>query len=109
MIDDSGLIESSGKTLPILLASVDLDAFPESGDCVVGLPCRIYVEAASPISGDPVDIEGDVVVKPTHGKYQGTRLATLRTTHEGRGVSEYFVTPAEGTTWFMLHAMSVND
>lgn len=94
IIDDSGVIESSGKTLPILLSNVDLDVFPESGDCVRGLPCRVYVEAASPVSGDPVDIEGEVVLRDAKGNDQ--RLAELKTVHEGRGVSSYFTTPSQG-------------
>lgn len=56
-VDDSGVVESSGKSLPLLLQSVTVDVFPEGGECVAGLPCRLYIEATGPL-GDPVDVAG---------------------------------------------------
>lgn len=84
-VDDAGIREQSSKTLPILLQAVDVDIYGESGDIIAGLPNRVYVEATAP-SGDPADITGlifDTVLN--------TPIANVTTTHEGRGVSGYFV------------------
>jgi hypothetical protein len=59
-VDDHGTLETVGKTLPLLLATVDVDVFPEGGDLVVGLPCRVFVQATAP-SGDPADVIADIV------------------------------------------------
>ncbi len=88
-IDDSGVREQSSKTLPILLQAVDVDIYGESGDLIAGLPNRVYVEATAP-SGDPADISGIIFDKTTN-----TAIGNVTTTHEGRGVSSYFVPDRE--------------
>ena len=40
------MIEPIAKTIPILLKTVDLAIYPEGGDLVAGLPCRVYIEGA---------------------------------------------------------------
>ena len=89
-VDDNGVMETSSKTLPILLMSVDLDVYPEGGDLIAGLRTRVYVEATAP-SGDPADIVGGVFAVGSNAM-----LVKVRTTHEGRGVSEYFTPPDAG-------------
>jgi alpha-2-macroglobulin-like protein len=91
-IDDAGVREQSSKTLPILLQAVDVDIYGESGDIIAGLPNRVYVEATAP-SGDPADITA--VIFDT---VAGAPIANVTTTHEGRGVSGYFVPDGTGLT-----------
>jgi uncharacterized protein YfaS (alpha-2-macroglobulin family) len=78
VVEDGGVVESATKTIPILLQTLDLVFYPESGDLVAGLPCRVYVEARTP-SQKPADLVGHVVDS------SGRKVAELRTEHEGRG------------------------
>lgn len=77
-IEDGGVVETAGKTIPILLQTVDLTICPEGGDLVAGLPCRVYIEARTPFQ-KPADIAGVVV------NSSGKQVGTFRTEHEGRG------------------------
>lgn len=78
VIDDGGAVETASKTIPILLQTVDLSLYPEGGDLVAGLPCRVYIEARTPAK-KPADLAG-VVVDST-----GAQVGSFRTEHEGRG------------------------
>jgi alpha-2-macroglobulin-like protein len=89
-IDDSGVVETAAKTLPILMQSVDVALYPEGGDLVAGLPGRVYFEGRTP-SKKPADIAG--VVEDTDGK----QAATFRSEHEGRG--RFSFTPAKGIAY----------
>ena len=90
VIEDGGVVETASKTIPILLKSIRLAAYPEGGDLVVGLENRIYVEAATPW-GDPADVTAIVV------DGSGRTVATFETTHEGRGKGSF--TPVAGQTY----------
>ncbi len=87
VIEDGGVVETAAKTIPILLNTVDLQIYPESGDLVADLPTRVYLEARTPAK-KPADIAGCVV------DAQGNTVATFRTEHEGRGRFEF--TPKKG-------------
>ncbi len=86
-IEDGGVVEPATKTIPILLQTVDLQLYPESGDLVAGLPARVYVEARTPAK-KPADIAGVIV------DAQGNEVTTFRTEHEGRG--RFAFTPRKG-------------
>lgn len=77
-IEDGGVVETASKTIPILLQTVDLSLYPEGGELVAGLPCRVYFEAFTP-ANKPADLAGVVVDD------QGKQAATFRSEHEGRG------------------------
>ncbi len=77
-IEDGGVVETASKTIPILLQTVDLTIYPEGGELVAGLPCRVYFEAFTP-ANKPADLAGMVVDN------QGQQVATFRSKHEGRG------------------------
>lgn len=77
-IADGGVIETAAKTIPILLQTVDIRIYPESGDLVAGLAGRVYIEARTP-AGKPADIAGVI-----HNA-AGEQVGTFRTDHEGRG------------------------
>ncbi|MBI4574718.1 MAG: A-macroglobulin complement component [Planctomycetes bacterium] len=87
VIEDGGVVETAAKTIPILVASVDVTAYPEGGDLVAGLECGLYVEARTPW-GDPADLEAEVV------DAAGAAVARVVTDHEGRGRTAF--TPAAG-------------
>ncbi len=78
VITDGGVAETATKTIPILLQTVDLAIYPESGDLIAGLPTRVYLQARTPAQ-KPADIAGTVVDDA------GNTVATFRTAHEGRG------------------------
>lgn len=77
-IEDGGVVETASKTIPILLQTVDVGVYPESGELVANMPCRVYIEARTPAL-KPADIAGVVVDS------KGRQVATFRTEHEGRG------------------------
>src|SRR5262249_45004084 len=54
-ISDGGVVETIAKTIPILVRNVDLAIYPEGGDLIANLPCRVYVEARTP-SQKPADL-----------------------------------------------------
>jgi len=90
VIEDGGVIETATKTIPILLQTVDLNLYPESGDLVATLPNRVYIEARTPAK-KPADISGIVVDE------QGAGVAFFRTEHEGRG--RFTFTPRAGAKY----------
>ncbi|NQT51013.1 A-macroglobulin complement component, partial [bacterium] len=100
VVQDGGVVETASKTIPILLQTVDLQMYPEGGELVAGLPCRVYLEAKTPAK-KPADIAGEIVVETVVGdvpgataKVERVRVATFRTEHEGRG--RFAFTPKAG-------------
>ncbi|MCO6458097.1 MAG: hypothetical protein J5I93_22565 [Pirellulaceae bacterium] len=89
-VDDGGTVETIAKTIPINLGKVVVDFYPEGGFLVPGVPQRVYFHARDPL-GEPVDVEGSVVAA------DGTEVAELATTHEGRGKFEF--TPTAGAAY----------
>ncbi|HTL53087.1 MAG TPA: MG2 domain-containing protein [Planctomycetota bacterium] len=77
-IEDGGVVESAGKTIPIILNVVDLQLYPEGGDLVEGLPGEVYFEARRK-NGKPADLAGEVL------NAAGVAVAQFRSVHEGRG------------------------
>ncbi len=60
MVEDGGVTESLQKRIPIVMAEVKMDLYPEGGQLVTGLPGRVYFEARNLID-KPADIEGRVI------------------------------------------------
>jgi uncharacterized protein YfaS (alpha-2-macroglobulin family) len=77
-IADGGTSETASKTIPILLQTLDLEMYAESGTPVVGHANRFYVEAKTPAK-KPADLVGEI--EDSSGK----KVAEVRTEHEGRG------------------------
>lgn len=90
VIEDGGVSETAAKTIPILVHTVDVETYPESGELVDGLATRVYVEARTP-ARKPADVAGIVVDE------KGDAVATFRTEHEGRG--RFDLTPRKGGTY----------
>lgn len=89
-VRDGGVVETATKSLPILLASVDVDVYPEGGELVAGLANRVYLEARLP-SGKPADLRGRLEDET------GRVVAEVATQHEGRGRVRF--TPAAGRSY----------
>mgnify|MGYP006280966733 CR=1 FL=1 len=89
-VSEGGLTESISRGIPILLAKLNLDLFPEGGDLVAGLPSRVYFQALKP-SGKPAEIEGVVL------DGDGAEIATLKSYHHGMGRFE--ITPEAGQSY----------
>jgi len=78
IVDDHGVRETASKTIPILLAKLDVGCYPEGGELVAGLPGRLYVEARRK-DGKPADFAGRIL--DADGGVHGE----VATVHEGRG------------------------
>lgn len=89
-VTDGGVVEPIQKTIPILLNAINIGIYPEGGDLIAGLPCRVYVEARTPAQ-KPADLQAVVV------DGQGEVVAEFKTEHEGRGRFE--LTPQAGAAY----------
>lgn len=87
VVDDSGILETATKTIPILLQTVDLTMYPEGGSLVAGVANRVYLEAFTPAK-KPADLAGVIVDS------KGKEVASFKSKHEGRGRFE--LTPQAG-------------
>lgn len=94
-IADGGVVETASKTIPILLQTVDLQAYPEGGDLVAGFKNRVYFQANQP-NGKPADISGKLVSKVGG---EADVVTTFKTEHEGRGRFEF--TPQAGRSYYL--------
>jgi hypothetical protein len=87
IVSDGGTVESNGKTIPILLQTLDIQIYPEGGSLIAGVDNTVYVEAHTP-TGDPADIVAVVVSTMAQAAIVGSEpiiVATVETVHEGRG------------------------
>ncbi len=109
-IEDGGVIETASKTIPILAQNLDIAFYPEGGDLIEGLPCRVYVQARRP-DGKPADVEGKVCPLGETGELLDVSkpMPRLKTSHEGRGVLFHrggnpypFFTPTPESTYALV-------
>jgi uncharacterized protein YfaS (alpha-2-macroglobulin family) len=91
-VADGGVVEPIAKTIPILINTLDISFYPEGGDLVAGLPCRVYVQALTP-SQKPADLVGEILDS------QNVHVVDVTTTHEGRG--RFTFTPAAGESYVL--------
>lgn len=89
-VEQGGLTESISRTIPILLAKLNVDFLPEGGDLVAGLPSRVYFQALKP-NGKPAEVHG-VVVDDT-----GAEVAQVESYHHGMG--RFLIAPVAGHTY----------
>jgi hypothetical protein len=78
LVEDGGVTESISRSVPILLADLQLSFFPEGGDLVTGLPGRVYFEGRDR-HGEPADVSGWVQDD------RGVRVAEFTSVHDGMG------------------------
>jgi hypothetical protein len=103
-----GIVESASATLPLFLSSLRVDVYPEGGVLVTGLPSRLYVAASLP-NGEPAEFRGSVVLRHSDSELDDDDddhvVADVASLHEGRGVSEIFVTPPLSPSSFVALRM----
>jgi hypothetical protein len=90
LVDEGGVTESISRSVPIVLADLQLSFFPEGGDLVEGLPARVYFEGRDR-HGEPADVS--FVVEDD----RGTVVAQADSLHDGLG--RFAFTPAHGRTY----------
>jgi len=87
--------EVVANRIPVVGPNLVVEFFPEGGDLVAGVPCRVYVRATTP-SGLPVEISGTI----TDGR---RTLATVKTVQDeqiagvNRGLGVFNFVPELGT------------
>lgn len=90
VVEQGGQQETASKTIPVLLDDYRVEFYPEGGDLVAGLPCRVYMQGWQR-NGRPADLTGSIL------DAKGGAVATVRTVHEGRGIFAF--TPAVGVVY----------
>jgi putative zinc finger protein len=88
------------KVVPVVGRSVVVEFFPEGGDPIAGVPCRVYFRATTP-AGQPVDIRGTL----TDGRKPIAKVETVTGDVEGssRGLGSFTYTPQIDTpVWLRL-------
>jgi len=90
LADDSGVMESIQKRIPIVMKTMSMALFPEGGDLIEGVAGRVYFSAKNLI-GKPADIEGKVVDD------RGIVVTTFTSVHDGMGKFE--LTPSADRTY----------
>ena len=92
-VADGGVVETAAKSIPVVVNRVVLAMYPEGGDLVAGVPCRVYVEARTP-KQRPADVAGRVLDD------RDRFVASLSTVHEGRG--RFAFVPEEGRAYRLV-------
>ncbi len=92
-VTDGGVVETAAKSIPIVWSRPALSMYPEGGDLVAGVPCRVYLEARTS-SRRPADVAGRVLDST------GAVVASFETVHEGRG--RFTLTPRADETYHVV-------
>lgn len=87
LLEYKGQTESISRSIPIVLGNIDLQFFPEGGQLIGGLPCKVALKAVNEF-GKAADIEGQI-----EDEY-GTVIKTFSSYHMGMGNVEF--TPIYG-------------
>jgi hypothetical protein len=90
VVEEEGWTESVSKPIPLTLDALQVEALPEGGTMVAGLPARVYVRVRD-AAGQPADGEG--VVEDA----SGTEVARFTTVHDGLG--RFALTPRAGARY----------
>jgi hypothetical protein len=96
---DGSRPESIAKQVPVTGKEVIVEFFPEGGDLIADVPCKVYVRATS-ANGQPAEIRGTV----TDGKDAVAQVETVNDPKEpgaNRGLGEFTFTPKANTTYSM--------
>jgi len=96
LVDEGGITESISRSVPIVLADLQIAFFPEGGDLIAGLPGRVYFEGTNR-HGEPADIRG--TISDDHGE----QVAEFSSVHDGLGRAAF--TPKPGRL-YVAHVTS---
>ncbi len=81
-LENEGQTEAISRAIPIVLNKIDLQFFPEGGDAVAGLPCKMAFKATDEF-GKPADIEVQIL------DAAGREIATFSSFHNGMGAFHF--------------------
>ena len=90
-IEHAGQMEAISRAIPIVLNRIDLQFFPEGGDAVAGLPCRVAFKAVNEF-GKAADVSGTV------RDSRGRTVAGFSSWHNGMGAFDFQPKPGEQYT-----------
>ncbi len=96
---DGSDTENIVRPIPLVEKDLKVEFFPEGGDLVAGVPCRVYFQVRTP-RGKPADIKGAL----TDGKTTLAEVATLTDAENpgvNRGQGVFTFTPRVGTKYFL--------
>jgi hypothetical protein len=94
------------RPIPIVGRVINVEFFPEGGDLVENVPCRVYFQATTP-AGRPADLKGHI----TDGIETVTQIATLTDADEAgvsRGQGVFTITPKPGKKYFLKVTKPLN-
>ncbi len=89
---DGGVVETEIEPFVVPTGKLDVSFFPEGGELVAGLDCRVYVDVRDPL-GRSIDARGRVV------DAAGRTVADFATEHQGRG--RISLVPSAGEKYFL--------
>jgi hypothetical protein len=90
VVEEDGWTESISREIPVVLAQLQVELFPEGGDLVAGLPGRVYLRVRDQ-AGQTADARGVVVDE------RGAEVARFDTVHDGLG--RFDLTPRRGARY----------
>lgn len=86
-----GQTEAISRPIPIVLKNISLRFFPEGGDAVAGLPCRMAFKSLD-AWGKSADVSGVIL------NARGDTMTPFQSFHRGMGAFDY--TPARGEVYY---------
>lgn len=93
--------ETVADRVPVVGRNIIVEFFPEGGDPVAGVPCRVYFRVTTP-TGQPVDLSGTI----TDGQRVLAKVSTVTDASEAganRGIGSFTFTPEIDTpVWLQL-------
>ena len=98
-IVDGGQPETIVRPIPVIGKQLNVEFYPEGGDLIEGVPCRVYVQVRTPL-GKPADLKGRI----TDGKDKVADFATLTDAENpgvNRGQGTFVFTPQAGKSYFL--------
>jgi hypothetical protein len=93
--NDGANVETMIRPIPIVVRRLRIDAYPEGGELVAGLPNRVYFEVRTPL-GKPADIVGRLVDSKGQTVVAIRTLTDPSTSGVNRGLGRFEFTPQAG-------------
>ncbi|MEW7279036.1 TonB-dependent receptor plug domain-containing protein [Aquimarina sp. 2201CG1-2-11] len=90
-IPHKGTTESISKSVPVVLNTIDLQFFPESGKLLEGIKSQVAFKAIDEF-GKPVAVEGNII------NNSGTVVTSFASFHDGMG--SFYLTPVTNQKYY---------
>ncbi len=98
-VRNAGVTETLVRKVPLASRKLDVEFFPEGGDLVVGVPCKVYFRATTN-TGKPADVQGVL----TDGTNTLSEVKTLTDAdHPGanQGLGAFTFTPQKDQKYYV--------